>query len=92
MGMWAWGDEILVGFSGGFMAPNAVTSGAAPARHPIDRTRPEQHLLARSTDGGEHWAIEHPEGLRPPSDDRTHGGRADRSVVPRCDRSTAPPI
>jgi hypothetical protein len=65
-GIWAWGDEILVGFSGGYMTPAPLT-GAAPARHPIDRTKPEQHLLARSTDGGEHWAIEHPAGLRPPS-------------------------
>ena len=65
-GMWAWGDEILVGFSGGYMAPQPIGAGG-PARHPIDRTRPEQHLLARSTDGGAHWTIEHPEGLRPPS-------------------------
>jgi hypothetical protein len=65
-GMWAWGDEILVGFSGGYMAPQPIGAGG-PARHPIDRTRPEQHLLARSTDGGAHWTIEHPDGLRPPS-------------------------
>jgi hypothetical protein len=63
-GLWAWGDEILVGFSGGYMAP-APPGDGPPARHPIDRTRPEQHLLARSMDGGEHWTIEHPAGLRP---------------------------
>jgi hypothetical protein len=65
-GIWAWGDEILVGFSGGYMAPQTIGAGG-PARHPIDRARPEQHLLARSTDGGERWTIEHPDGLRPPS-------------------------
>jgi hypothetical protein len=65
-GLWAWGDEILVGFSGGYMAPEGIGAGG-PRRHPIDRTRPEQHLLARSLDGGAHWTIEHPEGLRPPS-------------------------
>lgn len=64
-GIWAWGDEILVGFSGGYMKPDAIAPGG-PARHPIDRSRPEQHLLARSTDGGEHWRIEHPSGLVPP--------------------------
>lgn len=64
-GLWSWGDEILVGFSGGYMTP--IVGDAAPRRHPIDRTRPEQHLLARSKDGGESWTIEHPAGLRPPS-------------------------
>lgn len=66
-GIWSWGDEILVGFSGGYMAPQPVGAGGGPARHPIDRTRPEQHLLARSVDGGAHWTVEHPEGLRPPA-------------------------
>jgi hypothetical protein len=64
-GLWAWGDEILVGFSAGHMAPEPIAAGG-PRRHPIDRTRPEQHLLARSRDGGASWAIEHPDGLRPP--------------------------
>jgi hypothetical protein len=68
-GIWAWGDEILVGFSAGHMdlnAPKEARSGA-PARHPIDRTKPEQHLLARSLDGGRTWKIEHNPGLIPPS-------------------------
>jgi len=63
-GIWSWGDEILVGFSAGYMTPGVQIG--APRRHPIDRTRPEQHLLARSIDGGESWTIEHPDGLRPP--------------------------
>ena len=67
-GIWAWGDEILVGFSAGHMdlnAPKEAKSGA-PARHPVDRTKPEQHLLARSLDGGRTWKIEHNPGLIPP--------------------------
>ncbi len=65
-GIWSWGNEVLVGFSAGHMKPADITAGAAPARHPIDRSRPEQHLLARSLDGGHTWSIEHPAGLIPP--------------------------
>jgi predicted neuraminidase len=53
-GLWAWGDEILVGFSAGYFKDNG------PGRHAIDHGRPEEHLLARSRDGGETWAIENP--------------------------------
>ncbi len=48
-GLWAWGDEILVGFSAGYF------KDYGPARHAIDRERPEEHLLARSKDGGRTW-------------------------------------
>ena len=66
-GIWSWGSEILVGFSAGHM--KAVRTGAGgPSGHPIDRDRPEQHLLARSLDGGLTWAVEHPQGLIPPPD------------------------
>lgn len=65
-GIWAWGDEILVGFSAGYMDANGMGDGSGPARHPIDRTRPEQHLLARSRDGGVTWTIERNPGLVPP--------------------------
>lgn len=65
-GIWAWDNEILVGFSAGHMKAADPGPGGGPARHPIDRSRPEEHLLARSRDGGRSWAIEHPEGLRPP--------------------------
>lgn len=64
-GIWSWGDEILVGFSAGHMDPAGMKEGG-PARHPIDRTRPEQHLLARSLDGGRTWKVEHNRGLFPP--------------------------
>jgi hypothetical protein len=53
-GIWSWGDEILVGFSAGYFKDNG------PDRHAIDHSRPEEHLLARSLDGGESWSIENP--------------------------------
>ena len=31
-----------------------------PDRHAIDRDKPEEHLLARSLDGGKTWTIEDP--------------------------------
>jgi predicted neuraminidase len=53
-GLWSWGDEILVGFSAGYY------KDLGPERHHIDREQPEEHLLARSRDGGETWVIENP--------------------------------
>jgi hypothetical protein len=53
-GIWAWGDEILVGFSAGSFKDNG------PGRHAIDHDKPEEHLLARSKDGGKTWVIENP--------------------------------
>jgi hypothetical protein len=53
-GMWCWGNEMLVGFSAGYFKDNG------PTRHAIDHDRPEEHLLARSLDGGETWSIENP--------------------------------
>jgi BNR repeat-like domain len=58
-GAWSWGDEILVGFEIGRFRP--ATHG-----HAIDYDEPAEHVLARSLDGGETWAIERPPGLRPP--------------------------
>lgn len=60
-GIWAWGNEILVGFSWGHM-----TGGGAERGHPIDRQRPEEHMLARSLDGGATWTLDKPSGLTPP--------------------------
>src|SRR4029453_11583324 len=51
-GLWSWGDEILVGFSAGYFKDNG------PGRHAIDHRRPEEHLLARSFDGGLPGAFE----------------------------------
>ncbi|MBI3119549.1 MAG: exo-alpha-sialidase, partial [Candidatus Hydrogenedentes bacterium] len=53
-GIWSWGNEILVGFSRGYY------KDLGPTRHHIDRDKPEEHLLARSLDGGESWTIENP--------------------------------
>ena len=53
-GIWHWGNEILVGFSAGDY------KDLGPNRHAIDREKPEEHLLARSLDGGETWMIEDP--------------------------------
>jgi hypothetical protein len=52
-GIWAWGDEILVGFSRGYYKDRG------PFHH-IDKDRPEEFLLARSRDGGNTWSIETP--------------------------------
>ncbi len=52
-GIWIWGQEILVGFSAGYDKDMGE-------RHHIDRSRPEEHLLARSRDGGQSWSIENP--------------------------------
>jgi hypothetical protein len=53
-GIWAWGNEILVGFSRGYYRD------LGPERHNIDRERPEVHMFARSLDGGETWVLEDP--------------------------------
>ncbi len=53
-GIWSWGNEILVGFSAGYFLDHG------PALHAIDHGKPEEHLLARSRDGGETWTIENP--------------------------------
>jgi hypothetical protein len=68
-GIWAWGDEILVGFSAGYFKDNG------PDRHAIDHDRPEQHLLARSQDGGETWIVENPaeHGALIPTGKALHG-------------------
>lgn len=89
-GIWSWGNEIVVGFSAGYMMSNGAD------RHAIDYNRPEEFLLARSLDGGATWAIEDPtrkgfligeesghnrginthrKGLRPP-------GLLDEKVIP----------
>ncbi|MDR3638615.1 MAG: sialidase family protein [Isosphaeraceae bacterium] len=52
-GMWAWGDELLVGFSRGYYKDRG-------SFHHIDHDRPEEFLLARSRDGGLSWSVESP--------------------------------
>lgn len=68
-GIWSWGDEILVGFSAGYFKDNG------PGRHAIDHDRPEEHLLARSRNGGATWTIENPaeHGALIPTGTALHG-------------------
>ena len=68
-GIWSWGNEILVGFSAGTMRDNG------PERHAIDHDQAEEHLLARSLDGGETWTIENPaeHGALIPTGKSLHG-------------------
>jgi hypothetical protein len=75
-GMWHWGDELLVGFSAGYYKDNG------PHRHAIDHDRPEEHLLARSLDGGATWTIENPaaHGALIPRGDALHGTELPRTV------------
>ena len=67
-GVWSWGDEILVGFSAGYYQNRGES-------HHIDHDKPEEHLLARSLDGGETWTIENParKGALIPVGDALHG-------------------
>lgn len=51
-GMWAWSDEILVGFRQGYYNSAPGTS------HAIRRDLPQGDVLARSLDGGYNWTIE----------------------------------
>lgn len=68
-GIWSWGDEILVGFSAGYHKDQG------PYRHAIDHEKPQEHLLARSLDGGKTWEIENPaaKGVLIPQGEALHG-------------------
>ncbi len=68
-GMWVWGNELLVGFEAGWFQPNKQ----AGREHAIDYSRFAEHVLARSTDGGETWKIEHPGTLKAPPDTKQAG-------------------
>ena len=48
-GIWSWGNEIVTGFSLGYIDQNAE------GLHPRDTKRPFQSLQARSIDGGITW-------------------------------------
>ena len=70
-GIWAWGDEIVVGFTAGYHDP-------AGGFHCCDRNRPFVAMQARSLDGGRSWDVG-------PTPCRTPGGRglsADEHVQP----------
>ena len=53
-GVWIWGNEILVGFSRGYH------KDLGSELHNIDHELPEEHMFARSLDGGETWSLEDP--------------------------------
>ncbi len=61
-GIWSWGNEIVVGFEAGYFHVRRP----GEHEHSIDYHRNEEHLLARSLDGGQTWHIEKPAGLAPP--------------------------
>jgi hypothetical protein len=65
-GIWSWGQEIVVGFTVGYV-------DAQGGFHARDRTRPLVTMQARSVDGGETWAAGempcHTPGGRPLSAD-----------------------
>ncbi len=67
-GIWRWDNEILVGFSRGHYKDLGD-------RHHIDRDKPEEHVLARSLDGGETWTVEYPneQGYLIPRGESLHG-------------------
>jgi hypothetical protein len=68
-GIWIWEDEILVGFGKGYYKDLGLE------RHNIDREKPEEHLFARSLNGGETWTIEDPskEGIMVARGNALHG-------------------
>ena len=47
-GMWAWGDELVVGFT-------VSTFNANSGFHARDRSQPTRTTMARSLDGGKTW-------------------------------------
>ncbi|MEJ5199876.1 MAG: sialidase family protein [Anaerolineae bacterium] len=70
-GIWAWGDEIVVGFTVGYHDP-------AGGFHARDRRRPFTAMQARTLDGGRTWQVS-------PTPCHTPGNRglsADEHVVP----------
>jgi hypothetical protein len=73
-GIWSWGgDEILVGFEIGYHKgynPAVNPQSQTPDTHAIDYERPAEHVLARSLDGGETWAIERHRELIPPEGEK----------------------
>jgi len=55
-GIWSWGDEILVNFTGAWYKFN-------PFHHSIDHSKPGGPLLSRSVDGGKTWSLEETENF-----------------------------
>ena len=77
-GIWSWGNEIVVGFELGYFKDN-------PRGHDIDYSRPAEHVLARTIDGGRSWTLERPAGLQPPPDVKIAGVPATGGGKPLAD-------
>ncbi len=73
-GAWSWGNEIVVGFEIGWFR-------RTDRGHAIDYSKPAEHVLARSLDGGETWTIEKPKGLQPPAGAKVAGVPAGETGV-----------
>jgi len=81
-GIWAWGNEIVVGFESGKFKVNRSI-------HAIDYSQKEEHLLGRSKDGGETWTIEKPLSLLPPPGGRMAGVPTEDGGKEAVDNKTA---
>lgn len=77
-GIWSWGNEILVGFIGGY---HKEKKG-----HTIDPEKPRRHLFARSLDAGETWSIEdaYESGLQGPAVNQTLMSEAPLKTPTNC--------
>jgi len=87
-GIWHWQNEILVGFEAG----SFHVRQPGEHEHSIEYSKPAEHLLARSLDGGESWKIEAPRGLYAPPGTKvagvpTHPGEAVRDFTGTMDFS-----
>ena len=81
-GIWNWGNEILVGFESGHFKVNKSI-------HAVDYSQKEEHLLARSKDGGETWTIEKPLSLLPPPGGKMAGVPTEDGGKEVTDNTTA---
>ncbi|MFN0171862.1 MAG: exo-alpha-sialidase [Bryobacteraceae bacterium] len=57
-GLWAWGNEILVGFTAAHYLKQDID------KHQIDRSKPGVATFGRSRDGGKTWSLEQPAEFR----------------------------
>ena len=77
-GLWAWGNEIVVGFTLGYLDP-------AGEYHARDKTRPFRAMQARTVDGGETWTAAAFPGKTPGDT----GLSADEHMAPALQAATA---
>jgi hypothetical protein len=69
-GIWSWGDEIVVGFTFGYVNP-------AGGFHAREKSKPFIPMQARSTDGGKTWEVQD----TPASSPGNRGFSADEHMV-----------